>query len=609
MSIQLNDNLKINVGNPIDSKYLNSSNAPYGSKNDAITAVTISLRYLGLTVLIQTGNTSSENTEYWWRKGVDDTDLEEKKFESVIPENYFVTGGTNLGFFSGGTGIQTIELASGFGGYTNEFFYSEYQYFLVDNDNYLRIDVDGINDVLRRGYVNAARTYSWVYNEASGTWVIIFGDAVEKVGEPAGILLTSDYTEEAWVNGSSPSSGGTSINVYGSLNTGTTITNSSPLYAYREQNNLHFRAIKSITPEFINVDFNDNFISISGTSSIINGQNFGGGVSVFSGKTGNNLVFNTLVGSGGTSVSKVGDEIRICSDGGGDSCYNLTTPSLISVGGIDSNTVLTGKTSFELWEELLVPELCGDVEEPELEISLSASGLFEIDRNISQTVTGNFDMGSINPQYCSLSDKRSGAPIEYCFTGTGMPSGFQTCTNLSASQVNPSYDVVIGTQTWGVCTKYAAGQPALSSKGNEYCAALPLGYTLLIEDSIIGVYPLYGTTSSISTLSKQTTLRDMSTANNICMELLTETGGTKQKFEIPCAWLGAPTNRPLVGVCQYNTLSSQWEYPGGSAGTSLTLWTSSSASETVEGNSVGYCRYTYNGVDRSSVCIRLVFNI
>jgi hypothetical protein len=99
----------------------------------------------------------------------------------------------------------------------------------------------------------------------------------------------------------------------------------------------------------------------------------------------------------------------------------------------------------------------------------------------------------------------------------------------------------------------------------------------------------------------------MTTANNIQVNLVAESAGNKQKFEIPCAWLAAPTNRPLVAVCQWNTVSSQWEYPGGTALTSLAVWTTSGSLETVQGNPISYCQYTYNGVDRSAVCIRLVF--
>ena len=95
----------------------------------------------------------------------------------------------------------------------------------------------------------------------------------------------------------------------------------------------------------------------------------------------------------------------------------------------------------------------------------------------------------------------------------------------------------------------------------------------------------------------------MSTANNILISLVAESGGNKQKFEIPCAWLNAPRN--LVGVCQWNTVSNAWEYPGGSAVASLTLWTPSSATETVQGNRLVIVNY--NSVDRSAVCIILVF--
>lgn len=291
----------------------------------------------------------------------------------------------------------------------------------------------------------------------------------------------------------------------------------------------------------------------------------------------------------------------------GNDVYTGATPAAITVGGISVGTTLTGKTYSELFEELLVPELCGTITEPSTNVVLSASGLYEIGCTLSQTVTANFNRGSINPQYCSVSPYRSGLPNAYCFTGPeDMPIGWQSCTALSATAVDSSYTVAIGTQSWGSCTRYDCGEPALGSKGTEYCAALPSGITLAASDSIIGTYPLYGTTSDISTLTKQP-LQNMSTANNIDMVLVAESGGNKQKFEIPCAWLGAPTNRPLIGVCQYNTVSAQWEYPGGSATSSLNLWTSSSVSEIVQGNSVNYCRYTHNGVDRGEVCIRLVF--
>ena len=65
MAIQLNDNLKINVGNPIDSRYLNSCNYPYVSVAAVNAAIPQSQRYSGLTVNIL-------NTEYWYQTGVNE---------------------------------------------------------------------------------------------------------------------------------------------------------------------------------------------------------------------------------------------------------------------------------------------------------------------------------------------------------------------------------------------------------------------------------------------------------------------------------------------------------------------------------------------------------
>lgn len=68
MSIVLNDNLKINVGNPIDSKYLNNLNAPYIDVNQVNSSISQSLRYSGLTVNVG-------GSEYWYRNGITDVDL------------------------------------------------------------------------------------------------------------------------------------------------------------------------------------------------------------------------------------------------------------------------------------------------------------------------------------------------------------------------------------------------------------------------------------------------------------------------------------------------------------------------------------------------------
>jgi len=64
----MNENFCINVGNPIDSKYLASTNQPYADVATVNTAIVESQRYVGLTVNIG-------NVEYWYGAGVTDGSL------------------------------------------------------------------------------------------------------------------------------------------------------------------------------------------------------------------------------------------------------------------------------------------------------------------------------------------------------------------------------------------------------------------------------------------------------------------------------------------------------------------------------------------------------
>src|ERR1035437_3850373 len=98
MAIILNDNLKINAGKPIDSRYLTTGNTVYSSTGATNSAIPVPLRYTGLTVNVL-------GTEYWYKTGVSNINLIQKKYDTVLPTGSFVTGATNIGYFSGHTSI------------------------------------------------------------------------------------------------------------------------------------------------------------------------------------------------------------------------------------------------------------------------------------------------------------------------------------------------------------------------------------------------------------------------------------------------------------------------------------------------------------------------
>lgn len=507
MAITLNDNIKINAGKPIDNKYLSPLNTAYSSISAVNTAIPIGERYLGLTVNIN-------NVEYWYKDGVTDINLVEKKYNTVIPEGDYITGGTNIGYFSGKTGIQTLPInhlvENDFDGNYESLYNSYYR----DVNGIIQVGIpsDGIE---RRGYVKSTGLIkSWIWNEYTGSsnmlgWILIDGNIKNLIGtfQSNGVPLyyngtsTFPYTNSGWTSGVAynNTSGVVIGTVLGSLTTGDTLTIGGRPFAYSDHNNLHFKTIVSNSPN-LNVSDDSTFIYLSATTSPYVSQNVGTGVAIYSGFSNNTFYFKTIVGSGDTYVSTSGNNVVIFSSGGSGSSgyYNLSSPSVITVGGIPSGTILTGKTSNELFERLLVPTLYPVLTSPSTTINISHNGVMEIGTTIpSIVVTANFNRGCISPQYNASSDKRSVGACAYCFIGSQITSCVQDLANSHCEAV-VNYQVCEGNQTWSVKTHHLAGVQPYDSKGNLYCSALPVGVTNTDSATIIGILPwYYGLSSSM----------------------------------------------------------------------------------------------------------------
>ena len=620
MAIQYQENIRIAAPTPLDKRYYSSRKVsgvqvPYSATTEVNSVLTISERFSGLTVNVA-------GVEYWYKDGISDVDLVEKKYDSTIPEGDFVTGGTNLGFFSGKTGIQTLPVTNLIDNSYNGDYRSIYNNYYLGSDGKIHVGVSPVDNIGRRGYVKTTGSVkSLVWSDyVSGLylsgWILLSGNISELIGTSVlpylysyyNATTTFPYTNNTWTEGSTYSNSSEMVvaTVLGNTTTGTTITIGGPVYSYTDDNLIHFRTINTLTPEHIKVSYDDAFVYLSGTSAVLDGGSKGSGESIYIGQTGNTLYFKSVVGSGSTAVSTSGDTLIVYSTGGTDAgTYDLSSPAAIDVGGILTGTELTGKTSFELFEMLLVPTLEPSFVDPFNSFALSNIGLFEVNCNITPlTMTAGFNQGSIDPVYCGGPSLASGLPLMYNFSGFGLSNTGTSLLSISCT-IAASYNVPVGLQTWTNSITFDDGQPPLDSKGNPI-SPYPAGTTGNINQCIEGVYPIYATTSGITALTKQS-LNSMLTGNNIQITLVPETGGNRHKFEIPCAWLGSPTNRPLTGVRTFNSVANAWCYEGSTAVASLTKWDESSSTETVQGSSIGYCRYTYNGIERNTVCIRLEF--
>lgn len=511
MSIKLNDNIKIYAGKPIDTRYLNANNQVFSSISAVNSAIPIGERYVGLTVNIN-------NVEYWYKDGVLDSNLVEK----LVQVSDFITGATNVGYFSGKTGIQTLPIdftLSGTDSYDGNYS-SLYNYYYrgIDGNIHIGTPSDGIP---KRGYLKSTGAIkSWIWNEYTGGtdavgWILIDGDVSKQLGtfqygsvpsyyDIYGSPVKLPYTNTSWSTGVPYNNGSWLVvnSVKGSLTTGNTLTIGGRPYDYKIDKDLYFRTVISETPSIINVRDDETFIYVSGKTLSVSGSNLGSsGARVYANTSGNTLNFRRIVGSGDTSVIESGNRILIYSSGTTipESRYNLSSPSTVSVGGLLSGSTLTGNTSFELFEKMLVPTLYPTLINPSVNILMNPSGTTEIGTIIPTiSITGIFNQGCINPQYNAVCDKRSNGALSYCFTGAQTT---YCCIDTSncRTEYATSYSVLSGTQTWGVKVNYQAGVQPFDSKGNYYSTPLPLGTTSTASATITGILPWYwGLSDSMS---------------------------------------------------------------------------------------------------------------
>ena len=277
----------------------------------------------------------------------------------------------------------------------------------------------------------------------------------------------------------------------------------------------------------------------------------------------------------------------IIAGGGGSSTYTNLTPVPTTVGGISAGSTFSAKTMEQMWNQLLYPELFPTLTAPSSALALTQAGFREIGEIVTLNFTATFNRGSIAPAY-GTSGYRSGLPNNYNYGGSGLPADVASVALTNSQNVN-NYTVLSGVQSWTGSVDYNIGEQPLSSIGNNYSTPLAAGTTSNSTVSITGVYPVFATTVNITTMTKQTLVANGSV---ITTNLIIEDGVNKQSVEFPSTW-GAITT-----LEQWNSLGGTWDP------ITLTDFTVTSITNTIQGASVNYDRYTYNGPTIGSRILR-----
>lgn len=253
---------------------------------------------------------------------------------------------------------------------------------------------------------------------------------------------------------------------------------------------------------------------------------------------------------------------------------------------------------------------------PTLALALSVSTLQKIGQTITFNVVATFNRGAILLGATHQND-RAGLPDIYTFVGEKLDGATliggswlklveSNALVVSAPVTNLLLDT-LGNMTFECQVYHLIGAQPLNSRGQNYGAQLPAGDIPSLDTVKVTmrvVLPLYATIGSISTIGEIATLYNDSSANNIVMVMAPESGGNKQRFEIPKMWNDA---RPLKGIQVLDAFTNQYAYPGGTQAASLAQWAQSTTSHVFNSVAHDYIRFTHSGPDRNTTSIRLIF--
>ena len=278
--------------------------------------------------------------------------------------------------------------------------------------------------------------------------------------------------------------------------------------------------------------------------------------------------------------------------------YTNTNTTVIAVGGVATGTVLYGKTEWQIFDQMLFPELWPVLTPPSSSFTMTPTDLYqEIGTTKTFTFTTSFDRGSIVPQYSSGSPYRSGVPQGYVYDHSNVPNQYKLqdiSTSALSVTTNITYLIDIGTHNWrGGIVQYLSGTQPMGSKGTLYSTPLPPGATSGTWVSFTGVYPIFATTVVITQLTKQPLQAHDSTITTTFIE---EDGVNKQTLQIPNAYW-----TPLTKVEQWNPLSQVWDT------ISSGLFTLTTNNININGSSISYRSYTWNDATIGTRQVRFTF--
>lgn len=220
--------------------------------------------------------------------------------------------------------------------------------------------------------------------------------------------------------------------------------------------------------------------------------------------------------------------------------------------------------------------------------------LFEVGQVVDFNGAQVFSRGQIfQPWNNQVQDFRSGPATLYSVL---FPTSGSSYIDQADQNFTYTYTFPTGKGLFRGKVTYAAGPQPVNANGDPYPAILPAGSILSNTITVEGVYPLFATSTLVGTKTKQA-LVSMVDTTSIEINLATESiGSTKQYFEVTQNFAG----KAITNIQYYNTVSQSYDITN-----RLSDFTQTSIIETIQDIDVPYYLYTYNGLMRGQIKIKI----
>lgn len=275
----------------------------------------------------------------------------------------------------------------------------------------------------------------------------------------------------------------------------------------------------------------------------------------------------------GLATSLLGSDGKLASDKLPTMAAVPEGTTFYPVGAITDASLLEGKTADEILLMMLYGIVNPVLTAPSVSIVLDEE-ITTLTAGRATEVSGElvFDRGSISPAYGTLG-YRAGNATSYIVNDVVYESPRFTFT----------FTPVVGDNIISAAVVYAEGEQPLNSIGQAYDSALPAG-TIAASLIIKGVAPVYTLDGEDIEFVAFEDEQGSGYEITVPMESL---AGDKQAFAVS-------SEVEVIGIKQFNVLSQQWEWLGGSAEASLTYFDTTTISGDSLGESEDYVLYTHN---------------